>query len=106
MTEEVPDFKKGLKEPYVIIGNKPLGNYLHAILEELQTSHHIYLYYFENRIQMISDLYQLLQFVGIEEQHRRYPPVELPDKFDPNKKIKRYEVRWDKIASLKSLKWQ
>ena len=95
------DFKK----PYVIVGKKPIGNYLHAILEELQTSHFIYLYYFEDNTRAISHLYQLLQFVGIEEQHRRYPPIEIVSKNDPNKKIKRYEVRWDKIAALKSLKW-
>ena len=103
MTEFEPT--TDMKKPFIVIGHKPIGNYLHAIIKEFQTSHHIYLYYFEDCSQKIADLYQLLQFVGIEEQHRRYPPVEIVSKNNPNNMLKRYEVRWDKIAALKSLKW-
>lgn len=95
-----------LKKPYIILGNKPLANYIHAILEEFKTSHYIHLYYFESKSNLVAELYQLLQFVGIEEIHRRYPPVEIQSKSNPDKMIKRYEVRWDKIAPLKSLKWK
>lgn len=95
-----------LKKPFIILGNKPLGNYLHAILKEFQTSHHVYIYYFENKSTLLADLYQLLQFVGVEEIHRRYPPVEISSKTNPDNLIKRYEIRWDKIAPLKSLKWK
>jgi len=94
-----------MKNPHIIIGNEHLGNYLHAILREFQTSHHIYIYYFDNKSSVVGELFQLLQFVGIDEITRRMPPIEIPSKKRPDVMLKRYEIRWDKIAPLKSLKW-
>lgn len=116
MEEKEIDF--AMKDPHIIIGNpyiecekcnsripKPIGVYIHAILTIFQTSHYVYVYYFEDKSTTIDSLYALLQFVGIEELHRRYY-VEVPSKNSPDIKIKRFEVRWDKIASLKSLRWK
>lgn len=106
MTEETSilpnqDFKK----PYVIIGSKPIGSYLHAILQEFQMSNYVYVYYFEDKSQIISSLFGLLMYVGIVEIRRRHIK-EVPSLHNPKIFINRYELRWDKNPELKSLHFQ
>ena len=107
-----------MKEPRVIIGNpfiecikckaqmpKPIGVYLHAILMVYQTHHYVYLYYFDDKSTIVNNLYALLQFIGVQEIYKR-SFIEVPSKSNPTIMIKRFEVRWDKIAALKSLRWK
>ena len=93
-----------LKEPNVKVGIKEVGKYLHAILREFQISHFVYLYSFDSSLRIVAELKDLLEPVGVIEITRRYT-VKIPNKNNPKQMLNRHEIKFEKIAALKSLKW-